>query len=1244
MKQKILTLTVGILCIFVGNIYADFGWADSSFFYLNLFSNSTGFQDSPPFYLNLSVCSTSSQNSLSFSLNLSNVSRSWADSDVFSYNGGLPGGGGGNGNYNGILYDLITGMPIAGATVCIPGQPCVQTNEQGQFSFASVPSGPITITVTKTGYYSITQTVEVGGGSIGFSPITMVREAGGNVPVVTQIQSKYTGSGKHSYYLNGISVLESFTATIDWKGKTPSQVKWLLPNGTIYTDAVAGNTAIRTFDMGNIGLGKLSLIAIAADSTTFAPKSANFDIIPPPPGIPLPLIKPVLGNTIYYSSTFALTAIKEGVGDNVIPEEIPGFGGKRFECITRVQLECTISGDGTASATLKSRTLPEPMKIAGVEVMPKVVVGLTWNYSSDKKLWLPGGSIGVEVRGEYSTPPHYFIIPVGPIPVPAYWRLGFEAAVGFQIALTGWNPDGSPIIKGVVPFEIGAEFMLGVGIADILGAEGYLGGSANMLLEFPNETPLQELTIELNGGIRVFVWIFSYENNLVHYEWSLIGKESFAPTMLPITSLDIRQFQVMPRDYLGPDYAVWAPAFPEKPKRLTTFGVEAQTPPEPNEEKLLQYNVFSQSQPTLTADGNDLLLSWIYDDPNRDPGDPNSINRTEVLFSSCRNGNWSDPIPIDNDGTADFSPQIVTLPNGNALCVWENANQVLPKGATLTNMAAAMEIKAAYYDKNSGLWSAQTLTNNNHLDRSPRIAAADDSSAIALWIHNDKDDILGSDANALNEIRYARWNGSSWSEPNTVATDIGLIIKTTLAYDGNEAVYVYSLDTDHNWQTDADRELYAITYDGTTWSQPARVTSDNLLDANPQVTYDQNDVLLVWYRDANLVTCYNFDINNIQPLLHTSGSSGSMDFRLAKSPTGQISLVWTDTSLTGVDIFTASFDPYLSVWSEPYQLTSDRPMERSLTATYAGSAELALAYNKVEIIDHNGIPEPNRVDLYILKHTIKGDLATFSSDISFSVPNPLPGSTVDINAVIYNLGDIAEVNVPIAFYNGNPDAGGLLIKNTTIPGPIPAGGFATATTSWLVPDTNEPQQIYIVIDRQFTIEDSDRSNNIASVPVLAPDLTVTSVTSERIGPKMRCITIRVTNSGTLPARNIGVCLRRGSLTGQTLATFAISELKPGSFYDVWHNWNIAGFDFNDVEVPVYAIADYANIIAEFNENNNIALASVQVGKSSDLTDDGRIDFTDFAILADNWKNRQADFSDLAKLCENWLWQASWYTD
>ena len=495
----------------------------------------------------------------------------------------------------------------------------------------------------------------------------------------------------------------------------------------------------------------------------------------------------------------------------------------------------------------------------------------------------------------------------------------------------------------------------------------------------------------------------------------------------------------------------------------------------------------------------------------------------------------------------------------------------------------------------------------------------------------------------------------------SAASDIGLIIKTALTYDGNEAVYVYTVDTDHDWVSETDRELYVITYDGYSWSEPNRITDNDLLDANPQVVYDEDDTLLVWYSDANLVSCRNFDTDNVQEILFTSGSSGSMDFRLAKDLFGQTSLIWTENLAEGVDIFTATYDSQLSIWSKAYQLTSDSHMERSVSATYAGSNELVLAYNKVEMMANNGIPEPNRVDLYILRHQIKSDIAIGSNDITFSVVNPLPGNTINVNAVIHNFGDVAATNVAVAFYIGDPDNGGVLLDDIqTVAGPIQAGHTATATASWFIPALTEPQEIFVVIDPDFELEDSNRDNNIASKSVMTPDLTVASITSERIGPKIRGITSRITNYGGLPAENVAVSIHKETEGGEQLTSSNISELAPNASYDLWHEWDITAQDFNDVEVALYVVADVNNTISELNEDDNIAFGSVQVGKVADVTDNAIIDFGDFAELANSWmescnepdwcegrdfdQSNMVDFNDLFRLCEDWLWQASWYNE
>ena len=270
------------------------------------------------------------------------------------------------------------------------------------------------------------------------------------------------------------------------------------------------------------------------------------------------------------------------------------------------------------------------------------------------------------------------------------------------------------------------------------------------------------------------------------------------------------------------------------------------------------------------------------------------------------------------------------------------------------------------------------------------------------------------------------------------------------------------------------------------------------------------------------------------------------------------------------------------------------------------------------------------------------------------------GTVIDINAVIHNLGDVAEVNVPVAFYLGDPNNGGIIFDEKIIPGPVPAGDSTIVSASWSVPEVNEAQEIYVVIDPNFDIEDSDRSNNIAAISVMSADLTVASISSARIGPKMRGITAKIKNVGGLPAESVAVSIRKEAQDGPQLASFNIDQLGPNASYDVWHVWDIAAQDFNDVEVALYVIADANDTITELDEDDNIGLGLVQVGKVADVTDNGKIDLLDFAKFANSWmdsclgpewcqgsdfnQTQKVDYGDLKRMGEQWLWQASWYRE
>ncbi|MBU0640376.1 MAG: carboxypeptidase-like regulatory domain-containing protein, partial [Planctomycetes bacterium] len=581
------------------------------------------------------------------------------------------GGPSGPGTLSGVVYDAVTGGAVVGATVTIPGQDPTQTGSQGEYSFADLPIGNKTIQVVNSGYYDASKTVYVSGESGTISNFVLIPEAGGTDPAVAEVRGAFFGPDQRTYYLDGIFLDETITATIDWKGYTPDYVRWITPYAT-YDDDCTGSTVTHEFNMGaEFGeSGTLTVLAVAADGTNSAPYEANFKVIPVPPGILMDLLYPVpLGSTLKYTTpqiNVDPTGFDEGVEQGLIPDDMPLFGREAFEFASNFDFSAEVTGDGQASGITISPQLPseeKKTKLAGFEFGPQISGQATWTFYENPDRWVPGGHIDIGATVGADIPPVPIVFFFGPIP--CYFRGHIDVGVSVGLDIQSWAEPGEAIFDGTLnlsPFPY-AEAMLGAGAADVLAVEGYLGGGASMTLNYPYVPPepvLEALQIYLAGGVRVVVFIFSWDWPLLEYTWDVYGGK-FRP-MDPGPGM----LRLMPRDYLkrGGGYAVWV-ANDRDLKRWR----DAVTVEEP-----LQLNVFGQATPHLAAVGNDLLLGWVYDDPTRTP-----VNRTEVVFSGydADAEEWSEYAPVVDDGTADFHPQIATWASGDALLAWENVSEVL---------------------------------------------------------------------------------------------------------------------------------------------------------------------------------------------------------------------------------------------------------------------------------------------------------------------------------------------------------------------------------------------------------------------------------------------------------------------------------------------------------------------------------------------------------------------------------------
>ena len=149
-------------------------------------------------------------------------------------------------------------------------------------------------------------------------------------------------------------------------------------------------------------------------------------------------------------------------------------------------------------------------------------------------------------------------------------------------------------------------------------------------------------------------------------------------------------FVLSDRDYLGCGYAK-VPTVQERTRLTRTANPEIS-----GTETIVLENVYSRSGSVLrltSNDGSAMKVLTVADDPAR-----NSVNRT-VLKALDLDGSATidSDIAVMDDGTGDFHPASVTLPDGRILAAWNALGSVQEDNATLEQCLADMDISSAIY-------------------------------------------------------------------------------------------------------------------------------------------------------------------------------------------------------------------------------------------------------------------------------------------------------------------------------------------------------------------------------------------------------------------------------------------------------------------------------------------------------------------------------------------------------------------
>ena len=146
---------------------------------------------------------------------------------------------------------------------------------------------------------------------------------------------------------------------------------------------------------------------------------------------------------------------------------------------------------------------------------------------------------------------------------------------------------------------------------------------------------------------------------------------------------------------------------------------------------VIKPNIQPYAYPKIINIGNGkMFMTFIDDSSNR-----SSANRSMLMYSIYDDNNgWSAPLPILDDGTADFEPIIISDNNGGVHILWKNSKVLFNDNITLEDMSENMELHYIHWN-GSNFENLATITNNDSYEISAQLAFNGNNLSI-VWQEN----------------------------------------------------------------------------------------------------------------------------------------------------------------------------------------------------------------------------------------------------------------------------------------------------------------------------------------------------------------------------------------------------------------------------------------------------------------------------------------------------------------------------
>ena len=713
--------------------------------------------------------------------------------------------------------------------------------------------------------------------------------------------------------------------------------------------------------------------------------------------------------------------------------------------------------------------------------------------------------------------------------VPVYYEIGGGIGAEFNGAITGFNFESNmPCFEGSFNIKISGEIGAGLGLANV----ATLGGNGEASLNF--ETNLSKLNTRafVQGSANVNVKLLG----------KIVAKREFLKSTWPIYDTDsgwllnegitLQSAQSMYDIDKTKIYENESRKYIENPTKwiddidnLQNINTMATSYTNKNLKKLAE-NIYTESAPQLCNINNKKVLVMQWDNPER-----TDINRTMLVYSIYDelNNSWSEPVAVDDDGTADFFPCFK-----DGYLVWQNEKSEISDDMSLEQIASLGEISVAKWN-GDGFDSPISITDNVEVDTQPSVSVNENGIVSVVWTRNTENDILGN--TGTNSIMKSDFDGE-WESPVEIKSNLSAVTNITSGIIKDKLCIAYVTDKDNNLGTIDDRDIYLIYND-----KEIQFTDDCKYDGNPVISNN----MIYYYNDSNIK--YS-TINGKEKSVFTTPKNGLTDsFVVNSNDNGDTAIWWTKTQSGCTEIYSVLYTD--NEWSDEIQVTDLGYKAKYPSGLLDDDNSMIVAFN-CGMVENDEITQ---TDLYTVSVNPSYDLEILDSHFD--------EKSMKAYATIKNNGEITINDYKIILNDDNNVNSEKIINE-----PLKAGETAEVEIVYNKPENMTKKSINLEV-ALLDGEEYNKENNVKEFEIGHADIDVENIDTNE---EQTMVSAEISNVGYSSVNDVKVQLRCGSIDGEILEEKAI-KMNDDSVQTVDFSINKDELNFNDSSIQLYITAE-----------------------------------------------------------------------